>query len=369
LSPASAQDSGGDALLKSHALKRSGQAYLLAAESDFQKRLNAARVAAREVNYFIGQRELGERTIKEQRALVQELTERWTLLNDQLRQGLPPAEHNQLAAESNSISGRINLLRGEESDIREKLRDLDKELPRRKSTFIQGVLDLRTLADATKSEYERLSKDAEITKALGELSAKSKTPFKLGPSRVFLDNMKQLEKLEKTVLTEQIEMRERNGVYEVDVTFNRKETVPMIFDTGASIVTISSDLASRIGLKPTGNDPVIRLHVADGSEIFAKQMTIPSMRVGKFTLEDVVCAVMPPNKTDAPLLLGGSFLSHFTHKVDGGRLILTRIDAGNGPDRSTSPAGKSRTSGKRSPRQGSGSAASNSRSGASGDNP
>ena len=59
--------------------------------------------------------------------------------------------------------------------------------------------------------------------------------LKLGPSRDFLDKVKLLEKIEKSVLTEEVELRRRGGVYEVDVTFNKKETVPMIFDTGEAL--------------------------------------------------------------------------------------------------------------------------------------
>ena len=66
------------------------------------------------------------------------------------------------------------------------------------------------------------------------------------------------------MLTEAVEMRRRGGVFEVDVTFNGKTTVPLIFDTGASFTTISDELAKRIGLQPQASDRTIELHVADG---------------------------------------------------------------------------------------------------------
>ena len=99
--------------------------------------------------------------------------------------------------------------------------------------------------------------------------------------------MKLLEKVEKSVLTEEVELRRTNGVYEVDVTFNGKVTVPMVFDTGASLTTISSELAAQIGLKPSPSSETLLLSVADGSVIKAKRMSIPSLRVGKFTVNDV----------------------------------------------------------------------------------
>jgi len=153
--------------------------------------------------------------------------------------------------------------------------------------------------DSTIKQYAELAEDDSIKKALNDLGTKPKSTLKLGPSRDFQDKVKLLEKIEKSVLTEEVELRRRGGVYEVDVTLNRNVTVPMIFDTGASFLTISTELARRIGLTPQATDRTIELHVADGSVIEAREMLIPSVRVGKFTLNNVVCAVMPADKRDA----------------------------------------------------------------------
>ena len=146
-------------------------------------------------------------------------------------------------------------------------------------------------------------------------------------------------KAEKSVLTEVVELRHKGGVYEVDVTFNGKTTVPLVFDTGASFTTISAALATRIGLKPQPSDKKVELHVADGGVITANLMTIPSMRVGKFTVNNIACAVMPPDKADIPLLLGQSFHRHFTYKFtpESGRLLLSRVETIEPPDQARRP--------------------------------
>ena len=46
-------------------------------------------------------------------------------------------------------------------------------------------------------------------------------------------------------------------------------------------------------------------------------MTIPSVRVGSFTVQDVVCIVMPADKEDVSSLLGQTFLKNFTHQFSG----------------------------------------------------
>ena len=119
------------------------------------------------------------------------------------------------------------------------------------------------------------------------------------------------------MLSETVELRKEGGIYWVDVTFNGKVTKPLAFDTGASSVVLPASLAAAIGLKPGKDDPTVRTQVADGSIVEAKRMTIPSVRVGKFTVQDVVCIVMPADKEDVSPLLGQTFLKNFTHQFSG----------------------------------------------------
>lgn len=75
-------------------------------------------------------------------------------------------------------------------------------------------------------------------------------------------------------------------------------------------------------------DPTIRVSLADGSIVEAKQVFASSVRVGKFTVEHVECAVMPADLPNAEPLLGLSFLKHFTFKIDSdkSKLVMSKID-------------------------------------------
>ena len=74
--------------------------------------------------------------------------------------------------------------------------------------------------------------------ALAALSKPSRPKVTLGPSRTHLANVKLLEKAEAGILTETIQLRSDNGVFWVDVTLNGKITIPMVFDTGAGILSL-----------------------------------------------------------------------------------------------------------------------------------
>jgi clan AA aspartic protease (TIGR02281 family) len=325
-----AQQPNPEAALKSHGLKRSGSTVVLAAEADTQKKVNEAQRLFRQLSSALAQQQQFEQDVDGQRTMVQGLREERILRNQQLRTINPQdvIQHNQLVARINELNDQLQLVEGKAADSRFK-QDIDKEVARRREGFLQTILDLRQLVDKTSAEYAEIAQDDTIKQALAALASKSKSSaLKLGPSREFQANVKLLEKAEKSVLTELVELRRKGGVYEVDVTFNGKVTVPLVFDTGASFTTISAELASRIDLRPQSSDRTVELHVADGGVIAAKLMTIPSMRVGKFTVDNVACAVMPPGKAEIPLLLGQSFHRHFTYKFtpESGQLVMSRIE-------------------------------------------
>ena len=141
-------------------------------------------------------------------------------------------------------------------------------------------------------------------------SASTKIKQKLGPSAKIRDAIKLLERAEGSVKSETIELHRENGVDHVYASLGKVST-KMVLDTGASFTTISAKLAGQIGLKPKPSDPTVRLTTADGTVIEAKQLFIPSVRVGKFTVQNVECAVMPAEKGNVDPLLGQTFFKHF----------------------------------------------------------
>ena len=112
------------------------------------------------------------------------------------------------------------------------------------------------------------------------------------------------------------------------MTLNGKVTIPMVFDTGAGILSLGAADAAKAGLVPSPSDRTITLHVADGSSHEAKMMTLDSVRVGKFTVRNVECAVSSKEKSNVPPLLGGPFLKHFTFKMNqaAGTVTFTKIE-------------------------------------------
>jgi len=103
------------------------------------------------------------------------------------------------------------------------------------------------------------------------------------------------------------------------------EIVSMIFDTGASDISISSILEKILiekGILTKNNYLEPGLYkIADGSIISSRRFKIPFMKVGGFEVKDIICNVNPSSDV---LLLGKSFLNMFSKwSVDNTKHILT----------------------------------------------
>lgn len=97
-----------------------------------------------------------------------------------------------------------------------------------------------------------------------------------------------------------------------------------VLDTGASMVAITTKLATELGLTPTAGQPKIELHTAKGS-IQVPVIRLRSIRVGAARLANVQ-AVILDSLEGADGLLGLSFLNRFNVDINhnDNKLLLSR---------------------------------------------
>ncbi len=369
------------AVLKSHNLERSGTTWTLGDEKAVLKDLRDARDVYRQVAQgMMSQQELAFGAQNRQDALLQ-LRERSAVLDQSIAEFdvqlnamvVPPGGNNFVNQQRNQLSQQKNILVAERNQVvnmlntlQEQNKDqgedqklqLNAEVAQSREKYMQAVLDLRKSVDELTAKYDVLSKNPEITKALEALSASTKSKQKLGPSAKIRDAIKLLEKAEGSVQSETIELHRENGVFHLYASLGKVPT-KMVFDTGAGLTTVSAKLAGRIGLKLKTGDPTVQLKTADGTVVEAKRLVIPSVRVGKFTIQNVECAVMPAEKGDVDPLLGQTFFKHFKveFSAEAGRLSLKKLDTdGDGAetksvaDGEAKPSAKATTKGRRTTR-------------------
>lgn len=115
----------------------------------------------------------------------------------------------------------------------------------------------------------------------------------------------------------------------VRALINGTTTGEFVFDTGATVMTISESFAKKLGIA-VEYLPVTTMVVADGTVIEVKATRLKSVSVGDAEASNVdACVVADSPNTLEDGLLGMSFLKHFIVGINGttGEIELTKLQA------------------------------------------
>ncbi len=205
---------------------------------------------------------------------------------------------------------------------------------------------MRSAADAVTQQWGKLAGDAELAKKVEAINAATGKKFKLQPTTGFVTGERNLQKLEQTVLSAAIPLANEDGGLWVDVVVNGKHTTRMVLDSGATSIALPYAMAKDFGMEPTSRDEKIVVSLADGSMVPATRMKITSVRVGKFSLDDVDCVVLDRAAVRATPLLGMSFLGKFKFEVDEQKAELRMVSVESGEDLKDKGKSKSKATAK-----------------------
>lgn len=109
------------------------------------------------------------------------------------------------------------------------------------------------------------------------------------------------------------------GQYSAQVEIDGQR-IPMLVDTGATLVTLSYDDARRVGVRPSPADFRSDIHTANGVTKGAR-VVLPEVRLGTLNVRNVDAIVLGEGiKINS--LLGMSFLSKLKFEIADGNLLL-----------------------------------------------
>ncbi len=248
-------------------------------------------------------------------------------LRKQLERASSTSKHNQIVNRLNEIGDQIVVLR-EGEELEEELSAARGELNTARERYVARLLELRKVIDVIKERYGKLKSNKDVMAAAEAVAKAAGKDWELGKSRKLAGHWRDLKKMSDVVITERIKLRKGRGeTYYVAATFDGDRTEELVLDTGASIVSLPYDVAKRVGLTPSDSDPKVNLKLADGSIVEGTTVYAKSIRVGKFVVKNVECAVMPAHLTEAAPLLGQSFLNKFSYRIDSAsdELIMNRV--------------------------------------------
>jgi aspartyl protease family protein len=316
----------GDDAIKTNGLTLSGAAYVLNDESDILKQLPALRTTKKQVDEDARIRKALQAKINSSATFSAQSAKEHDQLNDKLSVINDRVAHNRIVLRMNQLVIKMKESAASRKESEEKLAKLDQTLT---TKYVDDVLALDTKAQSALKTYTTLSLDPAVKAALEKANRSASARANLGPTTAFVAAAGELTKYRTDIDSEAISLTEEGGVHGLSVLVNGAP-VNMIIDSGASMVTLPGEIAENLNLVPGTKDPTVEMKLADGHVIQVRKMTLKTVRVGRFTVENVTCAVMAKGLNNAPAVLGNSFLSHFVVKLDqkAGQLHLIEVETG-----------------------------------------
>lgn len=266
--------------------------------------------------------------VDENKAAMTKLVEANRQLNARLAMVGPTQVtlNNKLVGAIRANEAQLVLMQQHGAKLDTQLKATRAEANQIREEFLETVLKLRKLADGITAKYEESAKDPEIVAAVKQPNLAVPGTYVLGESRSLASSTRQIEKLEEQIFTESIPLRSEGGTMFASVVIDGQHTHEMVVDSGASLISLPAQLAAQCGIQASASDPTIILGLADGSQIPGKLVTIPSVRVGQFTVENVECAILGPQAVNAEPLLGMSFLENFKFEINAQDSTMTLIE-------------------------------------------
>lgn len=259
-----------------------------------------------------------------------------TLRGDQLRlngllagvTGADPAAYNRLVASVNAVQAQLGQIEADRDKVEEQGRTLRAAANDAREAYLQHVLDLRKRADALEAAYAARGGDEAVQTAVAAAADAAGKELSFGPGNGFRAALKKLADLEEGILSESVPLVRDRGTLAASVVVNEGKPRSMIVDSGCSTLLVPAPLATEFDVVPTVGDEEVQCFMADGRVVRGVRKTLRSVRVGRFTVENVECVVLGPEAVNAELLLGMGFLRNFKFEIDAdaATLSLVRID-------------------------------------------
>jgi clan AA aspartic protease (TIGR02281 family) len=185
------------------------------------------------------------------------------------------------------------------------------------------VAKAREKYHSAKQHYAVLAEAPAIHQAIEDFNTEAEKTTSLGPSESFRNLARKLEGLDAAVaaISDRIPIRQRDGLWFVDVSLNDKKKLEMAIDTGASILCLPWQAAIDSGLDPRSGRPIVA-EVADGRSVRALELSLTTVQIGRFTAKNVRCTVLPSDAGDVMPLLGQTFLGRYSYRIDAAERML-----------------------------------------------
>ena len=237
-------------VLKSNGLTKVGSLYLLDADVKLSDSLRELRRAETLLQSYTTKR----RGIEADVSKAEQFIVGWEREKVALHEELSKTSTAQ-TQRYNEIIGEINKRNSEILEAAKYMEDRAAALKKLEAPtdHISVTLALTAKLEDAQKQYDLLAAKEEIKSALAMLNEKSPIKFHLGPSATFKDHLTKLRRQRDAINNAVIKFEIRGGVPHVPTILNGTVVVPMVVDSGASLVTITSEVAKQLKLSASAD--------------------------------------------------------------------------------------------------------------------
>lgn len=185
---------------------------------------------------------------------------------------------------------------------------------RAENNFIKSIEFYEKAIEYDKNSYI-LYRDLGVANTIFNQDEKAVLYFK--KSLELNENQPEIKKilnnLNSNYFSNRITLRKKGGVYQIPVKLNNVLDIDFIFDSGASGVSITPEIALTLikagTIKKSDWLEGAYYQFADGSFAKSKRFILKSVKVGNKTVYNITCRIS--NNLNAPMLLGQSVMEKF----------------------------------------------------------
>jgi len=331
-----AQGNAADVLAGQGLKKLSTGQWVLEGEKDLSTLLRNGTLLEKAVKDAGKDQKAVEKKKSEIEFAIQKGTEARIILTRQLQTpGLENnvTQYNRVVAAIQEAEARMQLMTNALVQMENEITQVNAKASKARADYMKHVITLREAVNATGAKYAALTTNTEVQEAIKSLSKTDGKEYKLGPSRSHELNIRKVTDMESHVYTESIALRKEGEIFWAQVTINGKDLREMMVGTSAESCQLPSVMAKDLGIVPTAQDPDVKLILADGREASGKLVKLASLKVGRFSVENVDCIVLGAELIEGRPVLGQSFLRHFEMRLDpsGSKLNLAEVVTGAPP--------------------------------------
>jgi len=317
-----------DQVFTAAGLKRSGKMLIATDSVDLNRRIAGLAKSRRMIKQLADAAKQTESELAYVREQFRSVDAQNGDLNAQLaavRQDV--LQNNRLVGLINANQSKLRHLDDQRNALREKLATDRKTLSDAESQYGDAVFAIRRDLNELQRRLEKSLEEPAVKIALGVYHVNFHTPETIDIGNLIGPVDRRLKQVEKEIFNESIPLEvSEGGAFLINTTIG-ESSLPMILDSGASVICLPAETATRLGITIPPDAPRMKLSLADGRSIDARGVVLPKVRVGGFEAENVEAAVLAPSPVSPEPLLGLSFLGNFRFEVDapGKSLKLLRV--------------------------------------------